>query len=137
MQVNLLGNVVDDRTGTVNVGFEINDILNNIRYRGDLNVSQEEYNKAFLQGGIAPLVLEKLSKSVVGEDSVSKGVILVKEEMEKQMQKLTLELTMMISQALAPQIPMPPLPPVEDKKDDNNTDTDTDIDTDSPDINAE
>lgn len=123
MQVNLLGNVVDDRTGTVNVGFEINDILNNIRYRGDLNVSQEEYNKAFMQGGIAPLVLEKLSKSVVGEDSVSKGVILVKEEIEKQMQKLTLELTMMISQALAPQ--MPPLPS-EDKKDDDNTDIDTD-----------
>lgn len=126
MQVNLLGNVVDDRTGTINVGFEINDILNNIRYRGDLNVSQEEYNKAFLQGGIAPLVLEKLSKSVVGEDSVSKGVILVREEIEKQMQKLTLELTMMISQALAPQMPMPPLPPTEDKKDDNNTDIDTD-----------
>lgn len=130
MQVNLLGNVVDDRTGTINVGFEINDILNNIHYRGDLNVSQEEYNKAFLQGGIAPLVLEKLSKSVVGEDSVSKGVILVREEIEKQMQKLTMELTMMISQALTP---MPPLPPTEDKKDDNNTD----IDTDSPDINAE
>lgn len=133
MQVNLLGNVVDDRTGTINVGFEINDILNNIRYRGDLNVSQEEYNKAFMQGGIAPLVLEKLSKSVVGEDSVSKGVILVREEIEKQMQKLTLELTMMISQALAPQMPMPPLPPVEDKKDEDNTN----IDTDSPDINAE
>ena len=133
MQVNLLGNVVDDRTGTINVGFEINDILNNIHYRGDLNVSQEEYNKAFMQGGIAPLVLEKLSKSVVGEDSVSKGVILVREEIEKQMQKLTLELTMMISQALTPQMPMPPLPPTEDKKDDNNTD----IDTDSPDINAE
>lgn len=126
MQVNLLGNVVDDRTGTINVGFEINDILNNIRYRGDLNVSMEEYNKAFMQGGIAPLVLEKLSKSVVGEDSVSKGVILVKEEIEKQMQKLTLELTMMISQALAPQVPMPPMPPTEDKKDDNNTDIDTD-----------
>lgn len=133
MQVNLLGNVVDDRTGTINVGFEINDILNNIRYRGDLNVSQEEYNKAFMQGGIAPLVLEKLSKSVVGEDSVSKGVILVKEEIEKQMQKLTLELTMMISQALTPQMPIPPLPPTEDKKDDNNTD----IDTDNSDINAE
>lgn len=133
MQVNLLGNVVDDRTGTVNVAFEINDILNNIRYRGDLNVSKEEYNKAFLQGGIAPLVLEKLSKSVVGEDSVSKGVILVREEIEKQMQKLTLELTMMISQALAPQMPMPPMPPTEDKKDEDNTD----IDTDSPDINAE
>ena len=133
MQVNLLGNVVDDRTGTINVGFEINDILNNIRYRGDLNVSQEEYNKAFLQGGIAPLVLEKLSKSVVGEDSVSKGVILVKEEIEKQMQKLTLELTMMISQALAPQVPMPPLPPTEDKKDEDNTN----IDTDNSDINAE
>lgn len=133
MQVNLLGNVVDDRTGTINVGFEINDILNNIRYRGDLNVSQEEYNKAFMQGGIVPLVLEKLSKSVVGEDSVSKGVILVKEEIEKQMQKLTLELTMMISQALAPQMPMPPMPPTGDKKDDNNTD----IGTDNPDINAE
>lgn len=133
MQVNLLGNVVDDRTGTINVGFEINDILNNIRYRGDLNVSQEEYNKAFLQGGIAPLVLEKLSKSVVGEDSVSKGVILVREEIEKQMQKLTLELTMMISQALAPQMPMPPMPPTGDNKDDNNTD----IDTDNSDINAE
>ncbi|MEJ8751673.1 hypothetical protein WKS98_03430 [Lagierella sp. ICN-221743] len=133
MQVNLLGNVVDDRTGTINVGFEINDILNNIRYRGDLNVSQEEYNKAFLQGGIAPLVLEKLSKSVVGEDSVSKGVILVREEIEKQMQKLTLELTMMISQALAPQVQMPPMPPTEDKKDDNNTD----IGTDNTDINAE
>lgn len=133
MQVNLLGNVVDDRTGTINVGFEINDILNNIRYRGDLNVSQEEYNKAFMQGGIAPLVLEKLSKSVVGEDSVSKGVILVKEEIEKQMQKLTLELTMMISQALAPQMPMPPVPPIEDKKNEDNTD----IDTDSSDINAE
>lgn len=130
MQVNLLGNVVDDRTGTINVGFEINDILNNIRYRGDLNVSQEEYNKAFLQGGIAPLVLEKLSKSVVGEDSVSKGVILVREEIEKQMQKLTMELTMMISQALTP---MPPLPPIEDKNNEDNTN----IDTDSPDINAE
>ena len=126
MQVNLLGNVVDDRTGTINVGFEINDILNNIRYRGDLNVSKEEYNKAFMQGGIAPLVLEKLSKSVVGEDSVSKGVILVREEIEKQMQKLTLELTMMISQALTPQMPMPPMPPTGDNKDDNNTDIDTD-----------
>ncbi|WP_055078779.1 hypothetical protein [Lagierella massiliensis] len=122
MQVNLLGNVVDDRTGTVNVAFEINDILNNIRYRGDLNVSQEEYNKAFMQGGIAPLVLEKLSKSVVGDDSVSKGVTLLKEQIEKEMQKLTMELTMMIAQALTPQ--MPPLP--EDKKDDNNTDIDTD-----------
>ena len=128
MQVNLLGNVVDDRTGTVNVGFEINDILNNIRYRGDLNVSQEEYNKAFMQGGIAPLVLEKLSKSVVGEDSVSKGVTLLKEQIEKEMQKLTMELTMMIAQALTPQ--MPPLP--EDKKNEDNTD----IDTDSSDINT-
>lgn len=133
MQVNLLGNVVDDRTGTINVGFEINDILNNIRYRGDLNVSQEEYNKAFMQGGIAPLVLEKLSKSVVGDDSVSKGVTLLKEQIEKEMQKLTMELTMMIAQALTPQVPMPPLPPTEDKKDDDNTD----IDTDSTDINAE
>ncbi|WP_055078791.1 hypothetical protein [Lagierella massiliensis] len=122
MQVNLLGNVVDDRTGTVNVAFEINDILNNIRYRGDLNVSQEEYNKAFMQGGIAPLVLEKLSKSVVGDDSVSKGVTLLKEQRERELQKLTMELTMMIAQALTPQ--MPPLP--EDKKDDNNTDIDTD-----------
>lgn len=133
MQVNLLGNVVDDRTGTINVGFEINDILNNIHYRGDLNVSKEEYNKAFMQGGIAPLVLEKLSKSVVGDDSVSKGVTLLKEQIEKEMQKLTMELTMMIAQALAPQIPIPPMPPTEDKKDEDNTD----IDTDNSDINAE
>lgn len=131
MQVNLLGNFFDSSTGTVNIGFEVKDIINNLSFRGDMTISQEEYNKAFMQGGIAPLVLEKLSKSVVGEDSVSKGVILVKEEIEKQMQKLTMELTMMIAQALTPQ--MPPLP--EDKKDDNNTDIDTD--TDNSDINAE
>lgn len=124
MQVNLLGNFFDSSTGTVNIGFEVKDIINNLSFRGDMNISQEEYNKAFLQGGIAPLVLEKLSKSVVGEDSVSKGVILVREEIEKQMQKLTLELTMMIAQALTPQ--MPPLPPTEDKKNEDNTDIDTD-----------
>ncbi len=115
MQVNLLGNVVDDRTGTVNIGFEVNDLLSNVRFRGDVNVSLEEYKNAFSTDGVAPLVMEKLSKAVVGEDSVSKGVVMLKEEISEALQKLTMELTMMIvgmqrgeEEDLMPPIPAPP-----------------------------
>lgn len=134
MQVNLLGNVVDDRTGTVNVGFEIDDILNSVRIRGDINVSKEEYNKAFMNAGLGPMIIEKLSKSLNDENGINKGVVLLKDELDKELKKMAVEFTMMIMDIMKQQTPaMPPMPPntegVEDEDNTNNSVDNSSIDT--------
>lgn len=134
MQVNLLGNVVDDRTGTVNVGFEIDDILNSVRIRGDINVSKEEYNKAFMNAGLGPMIIEKLSKSLNDENGINKGVVLLKDELDKELKKMAVEFTMMIMDIMKQQAPaMPPMPPnpegVEDEDNTNNSVDNSSVDT--------
>lgn len=134
MQVNLLGNVVDDRTGTVNVGFEIDDILNSVRIRGDINVSKEEYNKAFMNAGLGPMIIEKLSKSLNDENGINKGVVLLKDELDKELKKMAVEFTMMIMDIMKQQTPaMPPMPPnpegVEYEDNTNNSVDNSSVDT--------
>lgn len=134
MQVNLLGNVIDDRTGTVNVGFEVDDILNSVRIRGDINVSKEEYSKAFMNAGLGPMIIEKLSKSLNDENGINKGVVLLKDELDKELKRMAVEFTMMIMDIIKQQTPaMPPMPPnpegAEDEDNTNNSVDNSDVDT--------